>query len=191
VAVGEHVPCPEHVALCQLPLPVQVCVSVPQLPQATELVWPGAQTPVHVPLTHVWFVHRTGVPHSSLESQVWALLPEHSFCPDVQAPMHTPPTHMPVLHVVGGCHCPQAPQSSTLVAVAHWGTPGVQTGVIGHEQVPHPQAGVQVCVPYESHACVAPGTHAPCPEHVPLDIHASLAQVCVSVPQLPQGTGSV
>ena len=57
-----------HVPLvCQAPLALQVCVSVPQLPQATGLVWPGPHTPVHLPVpvpeTHVWLVHETALPH--------------------------------------------------------------------------------------------------------------------------------
>jgi hypothetical protein len=68
----------------------------------------------------------------------------------------------------------------------------VHTGADGHEHAPHAHAAVQDCVPYVSQACVAFGAHAPCFAHVPLPCHAPLAlHVCVSVPQLPQGTGLV
>ena len=40
--------------VCQVPLALHVCVSVPQLPQATGFIPPGAHTPVHTPETHVW-----------------------------------------------------------------------------------------------------------------------------------------
>jgi hypothetical protein len=55
IAPVEHTPWPAHVPLvCHMPLVLQVCVSVPQLPQVTGSVCPGAQTPAHAPLTHVW-----------------------------------------------------------------------------------------------------------------------------------------
>lgn len=68
----------------------------------------------------------------------------------------------------------------------------MQAGAEGHEHAPHAQLAVQVCVPYVLHTCVVVGMHAPCPEQLPLpcqvpaDVH-----VCVSVPQLPHGTGCV
>jgi hypothetical protein len=51
---GAHAPAFEQVPLvCHAPLGLQVCVSVPQLPQGTGLVCPGAQVPVHAPFTQV------------------------------------------------------------------------------------------------------------------------------------------
>jgi hypothetical protein len=80
IAVGAHAPWLEHVPLvCQAPIGEQVCVSVPQLPQATGFVWPGAQTPVHAVPTQVWFTHATGGPHWPLPLHVSTPLPEHCF----------------------------------------------------------------------------------------------------------------
>jgi hypothetical protein len=51
VAFGVHAAEATHVPLlCQAPLALQVCGSVPQVPQATGSVWPGAHTPVQVPV---------------------------------------------------------------------------------------------------------------------------------------------
>jgi hypothetical protein len=74
--------------VCQAPLALQICVSVPQVPQATGFVWPGAHTPVQVPVpvpaTQVWLVHATGVVlHCPHASQVWTPLLEHRVAPGV------------------------------------------------------------------------------------------------------------
>ena len=79
-----------HVPLvCQAPLALQVCVSVPQLPQATGSVCPGAHTPVQVPVpepdTHVLLVHATALPHWPQALQVSTPLPEHCVAPGVHA----------------------------------------------------------------------------------------------------------
>jgi hypothetical protein len=64
VALGAHAPWPAQLPLvCQAPVDAHVCVSVPHLPHATGLVWPGAQEPVHTPPMHVWFVQADGGPH--------------------------------------------------------------------------------------------------------------------------------
>jgi hypothetical protein len=68
VAFAVQAPELVHVPLvCQAPLALQVCVSVPQWPHATGLVWPGAHTPVQVPVpepdTHVLLVQATALPH--------------------------------------------------------------------------------------------------------------------------------
>ncbi len=58
VPFGAQAPCPVQVPLvCQVPVALHVCVSVPQLPHATGFVWPDAHTPVHAPDTHVRFTH--------------------------------------------------------------------------------------------------------------------------------------
>lgn len=70
--------------------------------------------------------------------------------------------------------------------------PGLHAGAEGHEHVPHAQLAVHVCEPYVLHACVAAGTQAPCPVQLPLFCQVpALVHVCVSVPQLPHGTGCV
>ena len=46
-------PCPVHAPSIHVPVALQVCVSLPQLPQATALLWPGPHTPAQVPATQV------------------------------------------------------------------------------------------------------------------------------------------
>jgi hypothetical protein len=60
-----------------------------------------------------------------------------------------------------------------------------------HVQLPQVQDEVHVCVPFVSHACVAFGAQAPCPEHVPSCQVPLALHVCKSVPQLPHETGLV
>jgi hypothetical protein len=87
VAFRVHAAEVTHVPLvCHAPLAPQVCGSVPQVPQATGSVWPGAHTPVQVPVpvpdTHVWLVHATGVAlHCPHASQVRTPLLEHLVAP--------------------------------------------------------------------------------------------------------------
>jgi hypothetical protein len=76
-----------------MPVEPHVSVSVPQLPQDTVRVWPCAQTPVQTPLTHVWFVHATPVPHWPFASQVSTPSPEHCTEPGTQTPPQTPLVH--------------------------------------------------------------------------------------------------
>jgi hypothetical protein len=85
VVPGEQVPWPVHVPFCQLPLESHVWVSVPQLPQGTGLVCPGAHAPTHMPPSHVWPVHGMAAPHIP-PTHCCALLPEHCVCPAVHAP---------------------------------------------------------------------------------------------------------
>jgi hypothetical protein len=44
---GEHTPWPLHVPPCQVPIWLQVSVSLPQLPHPTTIVCPAAHEPVH------------------------------------------------------------------------------------------------------------------------------------------------
>jgi hypothetical protein len=63
VALGVHAPCPEHVPLlCQVPWALQIWSSVPQLPQVTGWVCPGAHCPAQPPETQVWSVHAKALP---------------------------------------------------------------------------------------------------------------------------------
>src|SRR6185437_7545857 len=68
-------------------LDVQVCTPLP-----LHFVWPGAQTPVHTPLMHVWFVQAAGEPHVPVALQVCTPLPRHWVAPGVHA------THMLLKH---------------------------------------------------------------------------------------------
>jgi hypothetical protein len=42
-----------------------------------HVVWLGAHTPVHTPLTQVWLLQAVGVLHVPLDVQVSTPLPEH------------------------------------------------------------------------------------------------------------------
>jgi hypothetical protein len=145
VPFGAQTPCPVHVPSCHVPL-THVCVSVPQLPHDTGSVWPGAHTPLHVPLMHVWFGQVEVVCHMPPPLHVCALLPEHCFCPELHVPAHIPPTQVPLVHGTGFPYCPQAPHVSTPLP-EHTGCCGVHTGADGHEHAPQAQVAVQVCVP--------------------------------------------
>jgi hypothetical protein len=113
MALAAQTPCPEHVPLDFHAAATHVCMSVPQLPHATGLVWPGAHTPVHPPLEHVWFTHAMGVPHMPA-THVCTPLPEHCACPAVHAPVHAPAAHVPVAQVTGDPHAPPAHVSTAL-----------------------------------------------------------------------------
>jgi hypothetical protein len=107
VAPGAHTPWLAHVPLvCQAPVVLHVCVSVPQLPQGTGVVCPGAHFPVHAPFTQVWPTHATGVPHWSFDPHVCTPFPEHCSCPVTHVPAHTPPAQLPLAHATGAPHCP-------------------------------------------------------------------------------------
>jgi hypothetical protein len=55
---------------------------------------PGAHTPVHVPLTHVWFVHAAAFTQTPLALHVWGcVVVEHCVAPGAQLPVHDPLTH--------------------------------------------------------------------------------------------------
>jgi hypothetical protein len=43
--------------------------------------FPAAHTPMHMPLTQVWFTQGTGTPQSSTPVQCWTALPEHCTSP--------------------------------------------------------------------------------------------------------------
>jgi len=91
VAVGAQVPWPEQVPLvCQAPLALQLCVSIPQFPQATGFVWPGAHTPVQAPDTQVVSTHPDAIPHVPEESHVSTPLPEQRVAPGEHDPVQEP-----------------------------------------------------------------------------------------------------
>ena len=56
---------------------------------------PGAQTPAHAPLTHVWFAHAVALPHSPLEVHTSTALPEQREVPAAQTPASTVPPSDP------------------------------------------------------------------------------------------------
>jgi hypothetical protein len=90
VVDGMHAPCPEQVPLlCQLPLDVHVCVSIPQLPHGTGCVCPGAHMPTQAPVRQVWSTHAWGMAHCPLPPHVCTALPEQRICPGEQVPAST------------------------------------------------------------------------------------------------------
>ena len=91
VAFGAQAPCPAQPLLCHPPIALHVCVSVPQLPQPIGYTWPGAQTPLHVPLAHVWPLHGVWsvcVPPTHVHGAL--LTASHPVCPGAQLPAHAP-----------------------------------------------------------------------------------------------------
>jgi hypothetical protein len=82
-----------HVPATHVPFGPHVWVSVPQLPQVTMRVCPCEQTPMQTPVTHVWFMHATGLPHCPLASQVSTPLPEQVVVPGTHTPPHALLTH--------------------------------------------------------------------------------------------------
>jgi hypothetical protein len=65
-----------------------------------QVVWPGAQVPVHAPLTHAWLVQATGELQAPVAVQVSTPLPEHVVWPGAHTPVHTPLTHVLLLQAV-------------------------------------------------------------------------------------------
>jgi hypothetical protein len=63
---------------------------------------------MHMPMTHVWFVHGAGGPQLPVMVHVTTLLPEHSRSPGPHKPVHTPPMHTWWVQGAGTPHCPMA-----------------------------------------------------------------------------------
>jgi hypothetical protein len=113
VAFREHAPWPVHVPLlCHAPLAPQVCVSVPQLPQATGFVCPGAHVPAQVavlgPATHVELLQVTSAVQTPLVLHLSTPFvdAEHRVVPGLHCPAHAPATHALSLQGVGVPHMP-------------------------------------------------------------------------------------
>ena len=119
--------------LCQVPLAPHVCVSVPQLPQATGCVWPGAQTPVHdaapAPCVHVWLVQVAGAAQSPVVLHVETPLLAHRVAPGVHVPWQdaVSPLCMQAwfVHPTAVPHIPLLPQLCTAALPEHWELPCV------------------------------------------------------------------
>jgi hypothetical protein len=60
---------------------------------------------------------------------------------------HAPATHCSAVVHVAITHWPHELHVSPVMPEVHFAAPGVQTGVGGHEQAPHAQPAVHVCVP--------------------------------------------
>jgi hypothetical protein len=57
-------------------------------------VGPGAQTPTHAPLTHVWSLHADPIAHCPSGPHVSGALPSQPACPDSQTPARAPEMHV-------------------------------------------------------------------------------------------------
>jgi hypothetical protein len=111
-----------HVPATHCPVRLQVWVSVPQLPQGMLRVCPWAQTPLQTPLTHVWFMHMTALPHCPCALQVATPSPEHWTVPGTQTPPQTP-LRQTYWHGCGLLQWPVELQVSTPL-FEHWVEPG-------------------------------------------------------------------
>jgi hypothetical protein len=104
---------PEQVAVA-LATPVVHADADPNVPLAWQLsmllpeqvVWPGAQTPVQAPVTHVWFEHAVAELHAPLAWQVSTPLPEQVVWPGAHTPEQTPLTQVVLVHAAAD---PQVP----------------------------------------------------------------------------------
>ena len=149
-------------------MPLQVWVSVPQLPQDTGWVWPGPHTPVQAPDTHVWLLHVAGLPQLPVPSQVSTPFAEHCLEPGEHEPLHVPAPVQTYMHAEPEfCHAP--------VPSHFWGWLPLHCIALGvqAEQVPALQTVLQAepwftHVPVESHFwgcrplhCSEPGEHVP------------------------------
>jgi hypothetical protein len=72
---------------CHAPLVLQDCGCWP-----LHCAAPGVHDPVHIPLTHAWFVQATGVPQLPEVLHVCTPLPEHCNEPGAHDPAQTPDT---------------------------------------------------------------------------------------------------
>jgi hypothetical protein len=78
-------------------------------------VCPGAQLPLHWPLTHVLLLAAQSAPvvHPPFASHVCGLLPEHDVCPGAHTPVHAFVTQVWLVHATGDPHWPVESQVST------------------------------------------------------------------------------
>jgi hypothetical protein len=175
VAFCAHAPWLEQAPLlCHAPPALQVWVSVPQLPQATGFVWPGAQVPAQLPVpgpdTHVALSQATSALHTPLGLHVSTPLldAEHRVVPGVHCPVHAPATHAVSLQGVGVPHIPdthacvaELPEHCTPPAgqgPVH--TPAVQVEPVQSTAAPHWPSDPQSWTPLPEQR-VAPGAHTP------------------------------
>ena len=147
----------------------QLCTPLP-----LHCVWPGAHTPVQIPLMQVWLVHATGLPQLPLPPHSCVELPTHCFEPGEHS-THVLCRHAGALpvHVVWGCQLPVASHDWMLLPRQRvW--PGAQRPVHAPlMQVWFEQAAPLVQVPLALHVCGVFPLHrtwdgAQTPVHVPL-----------------------
>jgi len=169
VPFGAQAPWPGHEPLvCQAPLALQLCVSVPQLPQATAFVWPGAQTPVQVPDTQVVFTHPTALPQDPEGSHVSTPLPEQRVAAGEHDPVHIPePVQTYVQRVPAFCQAPASLHACGW-APLHCAAPGEHARQLPALQTLAHVAPPSCHVPELSHVsgcrplhCIDPGEQTP------------------------------
>jgi hypothetical protein len=137
---------------------------------ASHFVCPGAQTPTHDPLTHVWLEQAMVAPHCPLV-QVCTLLPWHRVAPL----LHAPPVHAPLVQVspppqaAGPSQLPSGPQVSVCVESSHFVALGMHTPQTPapaqiepvHGVTVHAPAAEQLSLSVLSAHCLVPGVHTP------------------------------
>jgi hypothetical protein len=112
--LGVHTPWLLQAPSTHEPVPLQVWVSVPQLPHTPVCVCPGAQTPWHIPPTHVWFVQVEPVVHVPVMLHTsGAFMVVHCSVPGVHTPLHCPLTHAWFMHATGFPNVPFMSHDST------------------------------------------------------------------------------
>jgi hypothetical protein len=108
-----HVP-PTHAELVHgtgvVPQVPVLHVTTPLLPRGSHSVWFGAQSPVQLPLRHVWSEHAFVAPHAPASPHASVLFPTHAFVVGAHA-THVLFRHTGVVpaHVVCVCHVPFEP----------------------------------------------------------------------------------
>lgn len=181
----------QYCVVCQSPFESQVS----RLSGPEHCTWPGAQLPVHTPLTQAMLVHAWVAPHCPvLESHVCTPLPTQRVWPGAHMPVHAPAMHVWSVHATGVPHmpplqvCTALPEHCVCEPVqtpVHW--PFVQLSPAGQ--------AVSIQWPVPSHVCTpvplasqltAFGSHMPhwpaehtdpsqgtAPPQVPLDSQVS------------------
>ena len=94
--------------------PVVQAVAEPHAPPAAQVstlvpehvVCPGAHTPEHPPLAHVWFTHAEAPLNVPSDWQVSTPLPEHVVCPGAHTPVQEPETHAWLVQPAAFCQVP-------------------------------------------------------------------------------------
>jgi hypothetical protein len=112
-----HVLFTHAVAVCQVPVELQVCGWMVDV----HCPWVGPHWPPQAPLTQVWLVAQFADGyHDPVPEQVstWLRL-EHCFVPDAQTPWHEPLTHVWLTHAAAFCQVPLVLQVCGCVVDAH------------------------------------------------------------------------
>jgi len=100
---------PVHVVcVCQIPVPEHDWMLLPR-----HSVCPGAQTPVHAPLTHVWAEQVLPLVQVPLALHVCGALAEQFVWPGAHTPVQLPEMHVWFTQAAGAPHAPFVSHVST------------------------------------------------------------------------------